>query len=61
MLHLLGAGGLFVLQQVSVALGHTPALGCGQGRALGTTGGGQQMLPVVTTGPGADKDTGYTQ
>lgn len=40
MLHLLGAGGLFVLQQVGVALSHTPALGRGQRWALGTPRGG---------------------
>lgn len=52
MLHLLGGGGLLVLQQVSVALGHPPALGGGHGRAQGTPGGGQQVLPVFTAGPG---------
>ena len=53
-LHLLGAGGLFVLQQVGVAFGHTPALWRGQGWALGATGCGHQILPVLTAGPGGD-------
>lgn len=57
-LHFLGAGGLFVLQQVSVALGHTPGLWCGHGRASWTAGCGREILPVVTTGPRGGKATG---
>lgn len=42
--------GLFLLQEISVAFGDTPAVGGRHGGTQGTTGSRLQVLPVVTTG-----------
>lgn len=49
--HFLAGGGLFVLKQFSITLGHTPAFWCGHGCGFGATGCRQDLLPVFTTGP----------
>lgn len=57
-LELFLAGGLFVLHQVGMALGDTPAIRGGHGGTLGTAGCWLQLLPVVTASPGGERDRG---
>lgn len=43
-------GCLFLLHQISMALGNTPRIRDRHGGTLGTTGGWLQVLPVITSG-----------
>lgn len=57
MLELFLRGGLFLLHEISVALGDTPAIRSRQGRTQGTTRGWLQVLPVPTAGSEWNKTT----
>lgn len=46
------SGGLLLLNQVRVAFSDAPAVRGRHGRAVWTTRGGLQLLPVITTGSG---------
>lgn len=56
-LELFLAGGFFVLHQVGMALGDTPAIRGGHGGTPGTAGCWLQLLPVVTASPGGERGT----
>lgn len=54
MLHFLGTGCLFVVQQVSMAPGHTPPLQCRSGWTQRTARRWFNVLPVLTTSSEGD-------